>query len=75
MKYAPCSGPAIVEEINEIMKKIDQKHHISCHDIAKELNIHHQMDWSHLNKAGYRNKLDVWVPHELSVKNLMDTHF
>ncbi|XP_011060050.1 PREDICTED: GATA zinc finger domain-containing protein 16-like [Acromyrmex echinatior] len=27
---------------------------------------------NHLHKAGYKKNLDVWVPHELSVKNMMD---
>jgi len=27
---------------------------------------------NHLHKAGYKKKLDIWVPHELTVKNLMD---
>ena len=26
----------------------------------------------HLHKTGYQKKLDTWVPHELTVKNLMD---
>ncbi|QQP54762.1 Transposase, partial [Caligus rogercresseyi] len=28
--------------------------------------------WNHLNKAGYKKKLDVLMPHELTQKNLMD---
>ncbi|KAG5332831.1 SETMR methyltransferase, partial [Acromyrmex charruanus] len=27
---------------------------------------------NHLHKAGYKKKLDVWVSHELSVKNMID---
>ncbi len=72
VKDAPRSGRPIVEKVDEIMEKIDQDRHISCHDIAKALNIHHQTVLNHLKKAGYKKKLDVWVPHELSVKNLMD---
>ncbi|XP_012061976.1 PREDICTED: histone-lysine N-methyltransferase SETMAR-like, partial [Atta cephalotes] len=28
--------------------------------------------WNHLKKAGYAKKLDVWVPHELTQRNLID---
>ena len=47
------SGRSVVEKVNEIVEKIDEDHHISCHDIAKELNIHHQTVLKHLKKADY----------------------
>lgn len=28
--------------------------------------------WNHLKRAGYKKKLDVWVPHELMERNLID---
>ncbi|KAG5340239.1 INDY1 protein, partial [Acromyrmex heyeri] len=34
--------------------------------------IDHKTVLNHLHKVGYKKKLDVWVPHELSVKNMMD---
>ena len=60
-----CSGRPITE-------KIEQNWHVSNHDIAYELNIHHQTVLNHLQKAEFKKKLDVWVPHEFSVKNKMD---
>ena len=44
----------------------------SSHDIPYELNIYHQTDLNYLQKAEFKKKLDVWVPHELCVKNKMD---
>jgi len=41
-------------------------------EIARELGIDHKTVLNHLHKAGYKKKLDVWVPHELSVENMMD---
>ena len=32
----------------------------------------HQTILNHLQKAGYKKKLDVWVPHDLTQKNLLD---
>ncbi|KAG5313928.1 SETMR methyltransferase, partial [Acromyrmex insinuator] len=51
--------------------------HVSTVEIARELGIDHKTVLNHLHKAGYKKKLDVWVPHELSVKmdriNICDT--
>ena len=44
-------------------------------DIATELNIDHKTVLNYLHKTGYQKKLDTWVPHELSVINLMDRVF
>jgi len=35
----------------------------------KELNIDHKTVLNHLEKTIYKKKLDVWVPHDLTVKN------
>ena len=39
--------------------------------MANELNIYHQTVLNHLQRAGYKKKLDIWVPHELSMRNKM----
>ena len=62
----------VPKESNEILAKIEQVRHIRSHDIAYELNFHHRTVLKHLQKVGFKKKLDVWVPHESSVKNKMD---
>ena len=62
----------IAGKVDEIMEKMEQDRHISSHDIGKELNIDHKIVLNHLKKAGYRRKLDVWVPHDLTLKNIMN---
>ncbi|KAJ0171629.1 hypothetical protein K1T71_013179 [Dendrolimus kikuchii] len=37
-----------------------------------ELGIDHKTVLAHLKKAGYTKKLDIWVPHELTERNLMN---
>ena len=69
MKDEPRFVWPIAGKNDEILEKIEQDRHISSHDIAYEINIHHQTVLNHLQKVGFRKKLDVWVPHELSVKN------
>lgn len=72
VKDEPRSGRPHVENFEEIFKKIHEDRHISTRDIAEELNMDQKTVLNHLKKAGYTKKLDVWVPHELSLKNLMD---
>jgi len=50
---------------------VERDKHVSTVEIARELGIDHKTILNYLHKAGYK-KLDVWVPHELSVKNMMD---
>ncbi|XP_011069195.1 PREDICTED: histone-lysine N-methyltransferase SETMAR-like [Acromyrmex echinatior] len=54
------------------MEIVESDRHVSTISIAQELNIVQKTVWNHLNKAGYKKKLDVWVPYELTQKNLMD---
>ncbi|KAJ0177351.1 hypothetical protein K1T71_007360 [Dendrolimus kikuchii] len=45
---------------------------MSSYDVAGELEIDHETVLAHLKKAGYTKKLDIWVPHELTEKNLIN---
>lgn len=72
VKDAFRSGRPIVKNVDEIFQKIEENRHVSSYDIAKALNIDHKTVLRHLHKAGYTKKLDVWVPHDLTLKNLMD---
>ncbi|QQP53934.1 Putative DD34D transposase, partial [Caligus rogercresseyi] len=62
----------IVENIDKIMEIVESDRYVSTVSIAEELTIAQKTVWNHLNKAGYKKKLDVWVPHELTQKNLID---
>ena len=72
VKDEPCSGHPMTDKSGEFLEKVDQARHISNHDIANKLNVHHQTVLSHLQKTEYKKKLDVWVPHEFSVKSKED---
>ena len=72
MKDETRSGRPITEKSDEIMEKVEHDKHVSTVEIARELGIDHKTILNHLHKTGYKRKLDVWVPHELSVKNMMD---
>ena len=72
MKDEPRFGRPITEKFDEIMIKVERDKHVSTVKIARELGIDHKTVLNHLHKAGFKKKLDVWVPHELSVRNMMD---
>ena len=72
VKDVPRTGRPSVENVDKIMDIVASDRHVSSVSIAKELNIAQKTVWNHLHKAGYKKKLDVWVPHELTQKNLMD---
>jgi len=72
VKDEPCSGRSITEKSDEIMVKVER---VSTVEIPRELGIDHKTVLNHLHKVGYKKKLDVWVPHELS-RNMMElSHF
>jgi len=71
VKDEPRSGRSITEKFDE-MVKVERDKHVSTVEIARELGIDHKTVLNHLYKAGYKKNLDVWVPHELSVRNMMD---
>jgi len=66
------SGRPITKKSDEIMVKVECDKHVSTVEIARKLGIDYKTVLNHLHKAGYKKKLDVWVPHELSVRNMMD---
>ena len=57
---------------DEILQLVEQDRHVNCQEIANALRINHVTIWNHLKKAGYAKKLDVWVPHELTQRNLIN---
>ena len=53
----------------KFLNEIEQEQHNGNHDLANELNVHHQNILNHLQKYEYKKKLDVWTPHILSGKS------
>ena len=72
VKNAPRTGTPVVENVDKITEMIKVDRHISSRSIAQELKIDHKTVLIYLGKAGFKKKLDVWVPHHLTPKNMMD---
>ncbi|GFW13032.1 histone-lysine N-methyltransferase SETMAR [Trichonephila clavipes] len=71
-KVAPHTGRPVIESVDKITKIIEVDRYVSSQSIAQELKIDHKTVLSHLSKVGFKKKLDVWVPHLLTLKNMMD---
>ena len=52
---------------------MEQDRHISSYDIAKELEVDNKTVLRHLRKSGYKKKLDILVPHDLTERNVMQS--
>ncbi|GFV02475.1 histone-lysine N-methyltransferase SETMAR [Trichonephila clavipes] len=72
VKDAPRAGKHVVEDVIKITEIIEVGWHDSSRSIAQELKIDRETVLSHLRKVGFRKKLDVWVPHQLTSKSIMD---
>ncbi|GFQ71615.1 histone-lysine N-methyltransferase SETMAR [Trichonephila clavata] len=62
------SGMPVVENVLKITEMIEIDRHISSRSTCQELKINHKTILSHLYIAGFKKKLDVWVPHQLTQK-------
>ena len=67
---APRSGRPVVENCDKIAELIERDRHSSSRSIGQELGMSHQTVINHLKKIGFKKKLDVWVPHDLTQKNI-----
>ncbi|GFW64985.1 histone-lysine N-methyltransferase SETMAR [Trichonephila clavipes] len=68
VKIAPRTGRPVIENVDKITEIIEVDRHVSNRNIAQELKINHKTVLSNLCKVGFKKKLDVWVPHQLTPK-------
>ena len=69
---APRSGRPVEVDSNQIETLIKNNQRYTTWDIADILKISVSGIENHLHQLGYVNRFDVWVPHKLSEKNLLD---
>ncbi|GFU07433.1 histone-lysine N-methyltransferase SETMAR [Trichonephila clavipes] len=72
VKDARHTGRPIVENVNKIAEIIKVDRYVSSRSIAQNLTMDHKIVLSHLHKDGFKKKLHVWVPLQLTPKNMMD---
>ena len=69
---APRSGRPVEVDSDQIKTLIENKQRYTMREIANILKIPKSSVENHLLHLGYVNRFDVWDPHKLSEKNLLD---
>ena len=69
---APRSGRPVEVDSDQIETIIENNQCYTTREIADILKISKSSVENHLHQLGYVNRFDVWVPHKLSDKNLLD---
>ena len=60
----------VVISVKKVIKYLKKSSKVSAVSILV-WSIDDKTVLNHLRKAGHKKKLDIWVPHELSVKNMI----
>jgi len=69
IKNAWVSPPSDEDQIKTL---IENNPHYTTRKLVEMLNMSKSTIHDHFVKLGYINRFDVWVPHDLTEKNLMD---
>ena len=69
---APWSGRPVEVDSDQMETLIENNQHYTMWEIADILKIPKSRAENHLQQLDYVNRFDVWVPHKLSEKNLLD---
>lgn len=72
LEDAKRSGRPSTVDDEQIQQLVTDNPHYTTRDIAKTLGISQTSVSNHLGAAGYVSRSDVWVPHILMEKNLLD---
>ncbi|GFV04148.1 histone-lysine N-methyltransferase SETMAR [Trichonephila clavipes] len=72
VKNATHTGRLVIETADKATEIIKIYRHVSSRSIAQELKIDHKTILNHLRKVAFKKKLDIWVQHQLTPKNMMD---
>lgn len=67
---APRSGRPVKADEDTIKALIDANRRITTREIAERLNLSNSTVHDHLKRLGLISKLDIWVPHVLTERNL-----
>ena len=69
---APRLGRPVEVDSDQIKTLVESSQRYNTREIANILKISKSSSENHLHQLGYVNRFDVWVPRELSEKNLLD---
>ncbi|XP_035725547.1 histone-lysine N-methyltransferase SETMAR-like [Vespa mandarinia] len=67
---APRSGRLVEADKDTIKALVDANQRITIREIGERLNLSNSTVYDHLKGLGLTSKLDIWVPHVLTERNL-----
>ena len=67
---APRSGRPVEADKDTIKALVDANRRITTREIGERLNLSNSTVYDHLKGLGLTSKLDIWVPHVLTERNL-----
>ena len=62
----PCRGRPSEFDKNHLKALLKEESHQTSCELAKKMNCNQEMILNHLHSMGFAEKMEVWVPHELS---------
>ena len=68
----PRSGRPVEVDSDQIETIIENNQRYTMWEIADTLKISKSSAENHLHQLGYVNHFDIWIPHKLCEKNLLD---
>ena len=69
---APLLGRPVEVKSDQIETLIENNQHYVTREIADILKISKSSAENHLHQPGYVDRFDVWFPHKLNAKSLLD---
>lgn len=72
LKNEPRGRPGTVLDNKVLKNLIDQEPCQTSREIGRTLHVHHTTALRHLHSIGKVRKLDKWIPHELTEKNMIN---
>lgn len=71
LKDAPRPGRPLEADVDQIKSLVDANRRITTREIAERLNLSNSTVHKHMKSLGLISKLDIWVPHVLTERNLL----
>nr|APL98298.1 putative DD34D transposase [Bactrocera tryoni] len=71
LEDAPRPGRTLEADVDKIKSLVDANRRITTREIAERLNLSNATVHKHMKRLGLISKLDIWVPHVLTERNLL----
>jgi len=68
-----CSDRSLVIDDDQIKSLIESNPHYTTREIAQIIDVSQKTVVNRLHTLGYVSRYDIWIPYNLSDKNLMNT--